>query len=58
MFSRDLIRYIESTFKEHNIELPTRTMVNVMKDDTTMATSDKFIKVGNSIWNVFVGRGG
>ncbi|KAG9039011.1 NADH:ubiquinone oxidoreductase, partial [Tulasnella sp. UAMH 9824] len=41
MFSRELIQYTESTFKEQNIEVLTKTMVKEVKDKTVVVKNDK-----------------
>ncbi|KAG8905199.1 NADH:ubiquinone oxidoreductase, partial [Tulasnella sp. 417] len=41
MFSRELIQYTESTFKEQNIEVLTKTMVKEVKDKVVVVKNDK-----------------
>ncbi|KAG9010273.1 NADH:ubiquinone oxidoreductase [Tulasnella sp. 427] len=41
MFSRELIQYTESTFKEQNIEVLTKTMVKEVKDKVVVVKNDR-----------------
>ncbi|KAG8905734.1 NADH:ubiquinone oxidoreductase [Tulasnella sp. 403] len=41
MFSRELIQYTESTFKEQNIQILTKTMVKEVKDKSVIVKTDK-----------------
>ncbi|KAG8936679.1 NADH:ubiquinone oxidoreductase [Tulasnella sp. 418] len=41
MFSRELIQYTESTFKQQNIEILTKTMVKEVKDRTVVVKNER-----------------